>query len=138
MNNIKFNDGMKSFSVNGDENKKIYFNPSDYNILERFKTAFAQIENLETKYNETKKNNNRVMETSIALDKEIKEAINYIFGSDVSTIAFGTTNCLSTAGGEPICVNFLNAVLPILKKEIKAEKEKSEKKIAKYTKQVKK
>lgn len=70
-------------------------------------------------------------------DKEIREQINYIFGNDVCTAAFGTTNCLSPAGGNLLYQNFLDALFPILEKDISAEKVKMEKNIKKYTSQVK-
>lgn len=136
--NIKFENGMKSFVINGDENKVIYFNPNDFNILKRIDTAVKNIEEISKKYEQAQINNDSVMTMFSQCDKEIREQINFVFGNDVCTVAFGNSNCLSFAGGKPICMNFLDAVVPILKSEIKAEQEKSKKNIEKYTKQVKK
>jgi hypothetical protein len=53
------------------------------------------------------------------LIKIIKEQINYVFGSDVSTPAFGTAYCFTFANGKPIFQNFLDAVIPIIEKDTK-------------------
>ena len=138
MSNINFDNGMKSYVINGDESKVIYFNPNDFNIIDRIDKAFKEIEKISKKYEEAQAKNQDVMKTFIACDKDIREQINYVFGNDVCSVAFGDINCMSFAGGNPIHLNFLNALIPIIKKEIKAEQEKSKKNIEKYTKQVKK
>lgn len=91
---------------------------------------------MQKKYEQAQVDNKNVMKTFTACDKEIREQIDFVFGNDVCTVVFGHTNCMSFAGGQPICMNFLNAIVPVLKKEIKAEQQKSKKNIEKYTKQI--
>ena len=67
----------------------------------------------------------------------MREQLNYIFGTDVSTPAFGTMNSLTFVDGVPVFVGFLNALLDEVTADITAEQKKAEKSIAKYVNQVK-
>lgn len=132
---IEFDNGLKTFTVN--DSGEIQFNPNDINILNRIELAIKNIDLISEKYKSVNESDNPIKLFNDC-DKDIRENINYIFGSDVCTVAFGNANCMSISNGEPIHINFLNAVVPIIKQEIKAEQKKSAKRIEKYTKQVKK
>ncbi len=138
MQSINFNNGYKEYAINGDENCIVRFVPSDFGILDRINKSIPVIENIHKKYSDLKNDTTEISDMMVSCDKEIREQINYIFGNDVCTPAFGETNCLSPAGGNLLYQNFLDALLPILKKDITAEKEKTVKNIQKYTAQVKK
>lgn len=137
MQSINFNKGYKEYAINGDENCVIRFIPSDFGILERMEKSVPVIEGIHQKYAESKDSPDSMSDIMSSCDKEIREQINYIFGNDVCAAAFGTTNCLSPAGGNLLYQNFLDALFPILEKDISAEKVKMEKNIKKYTSQVK-
>lgn len=137
MQSINFNKGYKEYAINGDESCVIRFVPSDFGILERMEKSVPVIEGIHQKYADSKDVGD-MSDIMSSCDKEIREQINYIFGNDVCTAAFGTTNCLSPAGGNLLYQNFLDALFPILEKDISAEKAKVEKNIKKYTSQVKK
>lgn len=136
---LKFNDGFKEFAVNGDENRIVKFNPCDFAIMERINASVKRLEQIEAKYKEAQKENSDNFEkTAVECDADIRSEINAVFGGDVCTPAFGKANCLSLAGGNPIFENFLNAMIPIIEKEVNKETSKSKKRMAEYTKQVKK
>ena len=109
MQSINFNKGYKEYAINGDENCVIRFVPSDFGILERMEKSVPVIEGIHQNYAESKDSPDSMSDIMSSCDKEIREQINYIFGNDVCTAAFGTTNCLSPAGG-----NLLSQKLPVL------------------------
>ena len=135
MATIKFDQGFKEYNIGGDPDKTIRFVPSDFNLLARINRAMESIEEIMEKYKNADESKNAATEMA-ACDAAIREQINYVFDSDVCSVAFGNTNCTSLAGGKPIYMNFLNAVIPEIKKCTNEEKRKAEKNIAKYTYQV--
>lgn len=139
MADISFNKGFKTYTINGDENCTITFNPSDYGILARIEQSQKEIDNLSNEYEKTTHSVKDTEKEEILnqLDIKIREQINKVFNSDVCTGAFGKVNCLTPAGGYPIYINFLNAVIPIIKNDIMDEKKKADKNVAKYVNQVK-
>lgn len=145
---LKFNDGFKEFAVNGDESRIVRFNPCDFGILERISASQDKLDELEKKYRDAQEKYKDVKASDSDIDElgkiaaecdsEIRAEINTVFGNDVCTPAFGTTNCLSLAGGSSLFENFLDAMLPIVKSYIDKETKQSKKRIAKYTNSVKK
>ena len=69
-------------------------------------------------------------------DRIIREKINYIFGSDVSSVAFGSAYCFSPSGGIPVFAHFINAIMPVIEKEMQIETDKMQLNIHKYTSQL--
>jgi hypothetical protein len=145
MQNLQFDDGYKEFSINGDESRVIRFNPRDFAILERIKESYDAIEaaSATSEDTELKPDGSPLNELSVAagivrkFDDTVKEAINHIFNSDVSTAVFGKQSPLSLVGGSPLYERFLETVIPVIRKEVEAESKKSRDRINKYTSQVK-
>lgn len=146
MENIKIDDGRKSFTINGDPEKIISFNPTDTNLLVRYEQVKKTIEKAikdmpeETDMKEEISEEN-LKKTSAILkktDKLIKEQLNYLFDTDVSKVVFGNMNALSMANGEFLAVRFISAIEPIMKKEVLSAAKASEKRIAKHTAKYKK
>lgn len=129
---LNFDDGYKTYEINGDPNRVIKINPADVGILKRLQAAQDSISALQSKYNS--------IDTPEALaecDKDLRAIIDDVFASPVADIAFGGSNCLSLAGGSSIYENFLNAIIPIVQETVKEESKASEKRISKYTDRVK-
>lgn len=139
MENLNFKSNVKKYSLNGDENCVISVNTTDYAILDRIKKATKNIEKLAAEYQEKKINNDdEANELFVETDREIRNQINYIFNSDVCTMAFGNTNCFSLCNdGSALFENFINAIVPVIKSDIEAAQEKQNKRIEKYTSQAK-
>lgn len=145
MQNLIIDDGYKEYKINGDENRVIRFNPSDFSIIERINTAYEEINkatDIDTDI-ELKPDGKPVSELEKAaeivsgINTTIKKQIDYIFNSPVSDAVFGNQSPLSMVKGTPLYERFLNAVVPIIRQEVAKEQEASRKRIEKYTKQVK-
>lgn len=140
MENLSFKSNVKKYTINGDENCVVSINTTDYAILDRIKKSLKNIEKLSTEYkNKAVNNDDEANELFVSADKEIREQINYIFNSDVCTSAFGNTNCLSLCDdGSTLFENFVNCVIPIIRRDITEAQKKQSKHIEKYTSQAKK
>ncbi|HHV09972.1 MAG TPA: hypothetical protein GXX75_06820 [Clostridiales bacterium] len=139
MQSLNFNDGYKEFCINNDETRVIRFNPADYGMLERFsqarKNIIKSVDSLELKAG----GEDELDETAGLLTEVrnlIYEQINYIFDADVAKVAFGNQSPISTVKGKFLFERFLEAAGPFIEKEIKAEQAASQRRIEKYTKQV--
>lgn len=119
MQNITFDDGYKSYMINNDESKIIRVNISDLNIEKRFEDTkdkmFAEIDRI--------KDSETTPETLSQADKLIREYLDYIFGTDICTAAFGAVNILSpVSSGKLLIESFLDAFLPMITEDIKTIK----------------
>lgn len=135
MNNLEFNDGLERLAINGDENRIIIINPTDISVIKRYNEVIPQLDELTEKYKEVPQD--KTIEIISELDKKAREIIDYIIGSPVSETVFGTANCLSYAGGQTIFENFLTAYMDYMTPTIKSEYDKSQKRVKKYTNQLK-
>lgn len=135
MNNLEFNDGLERLAINGDENRIITINPTDISVIKRYNEVIPQLDELTEKYKEVPQD--QTIEIISELDKKAREIIDYIIGSPVSETVFGIANCLSYAGGQTIFENFLTAYMDYMTPAIKSEYDKSQKRIKKYTNQLK-
>lgn len=130
--NLNFDSGIKEYTINGDPSRVIRINPSDFGIIERAEKAKAALEKLSIDPGEE-----HYAEAVLSMDRAVREQIDAIFGEGTSQTAFGDVNCVSLAGGSPIFLNFLNAILPEVEKAISDERKKSDANIKKYTSRVK-
>lgn len=133
MQNIHFDDGFKTYVLNNDESKIIKVNVTDFGIVDRFEKVKKDLEHLADKTTLSQSTDESEMQQT---DRIIREKINYIFGSDVSSAAFGSVYCFSPSNGMPVFVNFINAVMPVIEKEMQVETDKMQLNIDKYTSQL--
>lgn len=138
MNNLSYNVGYKEYSINGDESRILRIKMTDYAIFDRFTKAMKQIDKIAKEYeNSTANTFDEANNLFVSVDKKIRKQIDFIFDGDVSDIIFGNTNCISIAGGKPVFQNFLEAILPSIKKDIGVEQQEIAEKVHKYTSKVK-
>ncbi len=139
---INFDEGYKTYEINGDPERVIRFNPSDPGILRRIVAAKSALSGMSEEVQRIRINadGSSVLEQEAGavkiIEDKIKEQINYIFGADISSAAFGLQSPLATLKGVPLYERFCNALLPVLEKDIKSEAKASQKRVAKYTSQV--
>ena len=131
---INFNQNLKTYAINGDESNVVKINTADYVIFDRADKAKAILAELSNRANNAT-TDNAFTELS-EIDKEVKEQLNYVFGTDVSTPAFGTANCLSPVNGEPMFLGFFNALLQIISHDIESATKKMAEGVKKYTHQL--
>jgi len=149
MQSIRFDDGFKEFMINDDPNRVIRFNPADYGIIERFNTArkdiLAEMDKLQKDIDIKPDGTPDVPEDELEeaagmmskVRKLICDKVDYIFGNPVSDVVFGTQSPLSSVKGIPLFERFIRAAQPYIEEEVKKEQQASQKRVEKYTKQVK-
>ena len=125
---LNFDDGYKTYEINGDPNRVIKINPADVGILKRLQAAQDSISALQSKYNSI-----NTPEALAECDKDLRAIIDDVFAAPVADIAFGGSNCLSLAGGASIYENSLNAIIPEIQATVEKEAKESEKRVKKYT-----
>ena len=145
MQKLSFDEGYKEFSINGDVNRVIRFNPSDLAIIKRLEEAKNKISESmaikddieldnEGKPVDSLENYSKVISH---IDNVIKEQINYIFDNNVADVVFGNQSPLANIKGKPLYERFMESVMPEIKKAVEEEAKESRKRVAKYTKVVK-
>ena len=135
MASIKVSTGLKVYDIedeNGNVRGQISFNPSDLGFYDR---ATQFYDDMQTMVDSIENDDSIVgMEKVSAADKAMKEKLNQLFDDEnASRVVFGNQNCFNTLNGVSFVERFLNAFMPIIKKEFEKEKKNSQKRIEKYT-----
>lgn len=136
MQSISFDEGYKEFAINNDENRVIRFNPKDFGILTRMEDTLSAFEALEKKLKDG--NEEEFTNNLREAEKVVHEKIDSIFNANVHEIIFNHQSPISLVGGEFLFMRVIEALVPIVEKEVKYEMQKSEKRMSKYTEKYKK
>ena len=136
MQSISFDEGYKEFAINNDENRVIRFNPKDFGILTRMEDTLSDFEALEKKLKDG--NEEEFTNNLREAEKVVYEKIDSIFNANVHDIIFNHQSPISLVGGEFLFMRVIEALVPIVEKEVKYEMQKSEKRMSKYTEKYKK
>lgn len=136
MQSISFYEGYKEFAINNDENRVIRFNPKDFGILTRMEDTLSDFEALEKKLKDG--NEEEFTNNLREAEKVVHEKIDSIFNANVHDIIFNHQSPISLVGGEFLFMRVIEALVPIVEKEVKYEMQKSEKRMSKYTEKYKK
>ena len=126
---INFDDGLLRLDING--NGLLTFNPSDFNVFERFFQLAKELPEIEKKYvseiEEASTGNDpddtqifelagRELERAKAIDSDIKRRLGDVFGpgNDFDKL-LGGVNVMALGGnGERVITNLLNALAPYI------------------------
>ena len=128
MQSIIFDDGYRNYAVNGDENRVVRVHVADLNLKSRLEEMLLKIDLLAKKYGDKID-----VEQLTEADAELRPLINFGFGTDVCTPAFGTANLFSPVGdGTPLYQNFLDAFVPVVTENIKEVTQKIRPEVQKY------
>ena len=141
--NISFDEGYKEYTINDDPDRVIRVDTADYGILTRAKEAEKNIREYLKKYDEIEINadGSAALDDDAAIDAVadlaayVNKQIDFIFNAEVSKIAFGNASPLATRKGVPLYERFVNAILPIIQKDLEAENKAAQKRVDAYTKQ---
>ena len=136
MQSISFDEGYKEFAINNDENRVIRFNPKEFGILTRMEDTLSDFEALEKKLKDG--NEEEFTNNLREAEKVVHEKIDSIFNANVHDIIFNHQSPISLVGGEFLFMRVIEALVPIVEKEVKYEMQKSEKRMSKYTEKYKK
>ncbi|MBQ8298025.1 MAG: hypothetical protein IJX77_09620 [Ruminococcus sp.] len=119
MKSINFSTGIREYKINEDESRVIRINLSDLNMGSRIEEMKEKINALDQKYGSIKKPTSKQL---AEMDSSIRSIIDYAFGTDVCTPAFGEVNVMSPVEGTPLFRKFFEAFLPALKADVNAMK----------------
>ena len=144
MRSINFDDGFKSFCINGDENRVIRFNPGDLNMRVRVEEAQKRIRKWEGSLKAIELNPDGTLvvedeEESAELrgfEDMLRRELNYVFNADVYDTIFSGQSPLCTVGKEKMFLfeAVLQSVTPIIEEEIEAFSPASQARVENYTK----
>ena len=127
MKSLNFDSGVKEYEINGDPNRVLRVNPTDFGIVDRINKAKDELDKLHITSD---------LNGMTELDKVVRTQIDEIFGVGSSDVIFGETNSASFAGGQPVFLIFLDCIIPEIERVVGEERKKSAAKIQKYTSQV--
>ena len=143
MRSINFDDGFKSFCINGDEHRVIRFNPGDLNMRVRVEEAQKRIRKWEGSLKAIELNPDGTLvvedeEESAELrgfEDMLRRELNYVFNADVYDTIFSGQSPLCTVGKEKMFLfeAVLQSVTPIIEEEIEAFSSASQARVEKYT-----
>lgn len=119
---LNFQTGRKTYTVN--EGCEISFDPADIRFVNGL---FDLFEKLEKQQDEQPQNPENAFVYAAQRDRELRTQIDALFEEPVCEKIFGRTNVLSPAGGLPVAMNFLLALID----EVDAAAEKETKPSAK-------
>ncbi len=142
MSRLTLNTGVKNYEIE-DENGKllgtISIYPRDFNIGKRAKEVQRKIaEYIDAAEQIASDNEDNAIDRITEIDDKIKEQLNYLFNSDVSSTVFKELHCLNVVadGGKYFIESFLDMIIPVINEELDKAAEASKKQADKYTSQV--
>ena len=143
MSVVKIETGVKVYDIadeRGVVRGTVSFNPSDINFPIRAENFIKNVNELIEQAESIPEDlaEEEISKTIEDFDKKIKKEVNVLFDDDnASSVVFGSQNCLNTSKGITFIERFIEAFMPIIKKEIAEETKKSSERVKKYVKQVK-
>ena len=137
MESLKFNEGYKEYMINDDPDRVIRINPSDLNMWQR---CMDEMEKLGHVKDELQGNVKLLEDGTVDPTDENasaewkKDCFNAIFNADVyDTLFNGQSPFSPVKGGKLLFESVMDGLMPIIKKNMKAGVEASNKRIQKYT-----
>lgn len=103
---LNFQTGRKTYTVN--DGCEISFDPTDIRFVNGL---FDLFEKLEKQQNEQPQNPENAFAYAAQRDRELRAQIDALFEEPVCEKIFGRTNVLSPAGGLPVALHFLLALI---------------------------
>lgn len=143
MSSIRINTGLKVYDIedeNGNIRGQISFNPADVNFFPRAQAMYDNVMHLIEDIEQLPEDidEKELVDKLTEYDLAIKKEVDILFDDETaSKVVFGNQNCFNTLNGESFIERFLNAFMPVIKKEFEEENKKSVERINKYTSQVK-
>lgn len=130
---LKIDRGLKSYEVKDLDDTllgTIYVNPADFGIAARLEEARRAIQQLA---DGLASDANADVDKIIEADKLIKEQVNYIFGSDASSVFFKGVSALALLpDGSMVFEKALQAAVPIIEDAVGSAVRASQKRVQKH------
>lgn len=133
MADIRFDTGLKEFTING--KATVTFAPTDMTFVEKVYTCLDNMDKKQEGYKAVAEQttDEAVFDLARQMDNEAREEINAVFGSDICSPVFGNMNVFTVADGLPVWANLMLAIIDQLDGAFAEEKKKTNPRIAKYT-----
>lgn len=114
--------------INGDPDRVIRFDPSDYNIVKRLNEAQAALNDINT--------DGEAIDVLMRADAAVRHQIDKVFGAPVADIAFGVTNALTPVDedGTMLFEAFLQAVVPEIVSAVEKRQQGAKSRVDQYLK----
>jgi hypothetical protein len=109
MDNISFEEGIKTLTINNDENRVIKFCPTDPNLIKRLEESEQKMQEAGQLHSSGK------FEDIYEAEKIIKELIDYILGSKCADIIFGKMSPFTPCGGNFLFENVICSITSYIK-----------------------
>ena len=121
MESINFSTGYKTYAINGDESNVIRVNLADQNLMHRLKEALSVLNDFKSGVSPNS-TPDEYAERLYEFDALAKRKLDDAFGAGTSKALFDELNILTPVNDEGECVfeTFINAFMPILKRDISA------------------
>ena len=140
MSSIIFDEGYRTFDINGDPNRVLRVNPSDIGILDRMMKAYEDMQKEVAELGDIKISNTgeaisdavEVVGTIRKLNRMLRMRFDEIFYEGAADIVFGTMNPLATAGGKTVFENFMEAFIKEIKPMLEDEQKQTSENLKKY------
>lgn len=132
---INFDTGLKTFDVNGQ--CEITFNPYDIFFLGKVTDAAEKLDKLQSELQTAGDDWAIVYAKSKETDSKMRAVIDGLFGMPVCDAVFPDISVFAVGDGFPVWANFLYAIMDKMDSGLDAEKEKSKKRLQKYTEKYK-
>ena len=141
-NNMQFESGLKTFTINGDEDRTISFAPSDTQFVRRVQGGLEQLDACQQKYRDAADKETdtvKILDLVDSCDKEIRTIIDGIFVQrGISDTIFGSLSTCGVAQGMPIWAGFIVALISKCDEYINAQDKQTNPKLQKLLKKYKK
>lgn len=106
MAELNFQTSRKTYTVNG--GAEISFDPADISFVHRM---YGLLGKLKEEWEKPVPDPLAVFAVSGLRNEQMRQEIDKAFGQPVCDKVFGDTNIFSPAGGMPVCLNFILAVI---------------------------
>lgn len=139
MKDLNIATGLQEYNFNG--KCTVYFNPTDPNFIDKVFTSFSDLDQKNEEYrNQVQKETDgaKVLEIAKAMDAEMRDMIDDVFGTEVCAPLFGNISVYASADGLPLWANLMLAVIDEMDDAFAREKKASNPRIKKYTDKFKK
>lgn len=133
MKELNFDSGVVSYSLNG--KCEVSFNPADRVFAEKLYNAIDAMEKIQSGYaqkGEELQGPEGAFELARERDEKMAEVLDGVFGVPVCAAAFGDMSLCAFAGGFPVWLNLMLAVVDEMDENIGTVKSQAESRIAKY------
>lgn len=124
----------KQFRIDGDDSRIIELNTSDMTIIERLNEVYPKLESLSAKTAELSGDDvEGGIKTLKDIDKEMRELLDYIFDSQISTACAPDGSMYDLFNGEFRFEHIITVLLNLYEENITKEFNSMEKRINKHT-----